>query len=94
MTSELRAQILYLYHVQSVRTVIIAKVTGLSHSTVRRMLHKADRQDVPLVAQGSGDAPLVAGSHRESDSPSPGLLAALLRDDPATTAAVSSKGGA
>lgn len=49
VTSEQRAQILYLSNVEGASVVLIAVMTGLSRSAVSKVLRHARRQDAPEV---------------------------------------------
>jgi DNA-binding transcriptional regulator LsrR (DeoR family) len=48
VTPQKRAQVLYLHHVEAMSAVMIALMTGLSVSTVSRVVHKAHRKDVAV----------------------------------------------
>jgi transposase-like protein len=61
LTPEQRAQILYLSHVDGVSIVIIAAMTELSPSTVRRVLDQARRQDAPTVEKAAAMRPSSKG---------------------------------
>jgi transposase len=61
VTVEQRAQVVYLYHVEAVSTIIIAVMTGLSRSTVERVLRETRRQDVPEVGKAAARRPSSKG---------------------------------
>jgi len=50
LTPEQRAQVLYLREVEGSSIVIIAVMTGLSRSAVRRVVHQARRQEEKAAA--------------------------------------------
>jgi DNA-binding transcriptional regulator LsrR (DeoR family) len=50
VTPQQRAQVLYLHHVEGVSIVLIAAMTGLGRSVVRRVLHETSRHDVPAAS--------------------------------------------
>ena len=52
---------LYLYHVEAVSLVIIALMTELSISVVRRVAHKKRRQDVPAAEKATALHPSSKG---------------------------------
>jgi DNA-binding transcriptional regulator LsrR (DeoR family) len=58
---EQRAQVLYLFHVEGVSVVLIAVMTGLSESTVRRMLRETSRQDVQVMEKAAAMRPSSQG---------------------------------
>jgi hypothetical protein len=76
LTPEQRAHILYLSHVEGVSIVIIAEMTGLSRSAVRRVLHEARPQEVPGVGKTAALRPSSRG-HIERQNHQ--LYARLLR---------------
>jgi hypothetical protein len=61
VTPQQRAQVLYLYHVEAVSLVIIALMTELSISVVRRVVHKMRRQDVPTAGKAAAMHPSSKG---------------------------------
>jgi hypothetical protein len=61
LTPRQRAQVLYLYHVEAVSLVIIALMTELSISVVRRVVHKKRRQDVPTAGKAAAMHPSSKG---------------------------------
>lgn len=61
LTPQQRAQVLYLYHVEAVSLVIIALMTELSISAVRRVVHKKRRQDVPRAGKAAAMHPSSKG---------------------------------
>jgi hypothetical protein len=61
VTPQERAQILYLYHVEAVSFVIIAVMTGLSVSAVRRVVHEPRHEDVPAVKKVAAMRPSSKG---------------------------------
>ena len=60
-TPQQRAQILYLRQVEGSSIVIIAVMTGLSRSAVRRVLHQALRQEGPAVEKAAAMRPSSKG---------------------------------
>jgi DNA-binding transcriptional regulator LsrR (DeoR family) len=61
ITPQQRAQVLYLYHVEAMSAVMIALMTGLSFCTVRRVVQKARRKDVPAVEKAAAMRPQSKG---------------------------------
>lgn len=61
VTPQQRAQVLYLYHVQAISAVLIARMTGLSRLTVRRVVQRADPKDVPVVEKAAAMRPSSKG---------------------------------
>ena len=61
LTSEQRAQILYLSNVEGASVVLIAGMTGLSRSTVRRVLHPTRPQDAPAAEKAAAMRPSSKG---------------------------------
>lgn len=61
LTSEQRAQVLYLHQVEGVSIVVIAVMTGLSRSAVRQVLHQSRRQDAPAVGKVAAMRPSSKG---------------------------------
>jgi hypothetical protein len=53
--------VLYLHHVEAMSAVMIALMTGLSFSTVRRVVQKAGRMDVPAVEKAAAMRPQSKG---------------------------------
>jgi hypothetical protein len=53
LTPQQRAQILYLYQVERVRTVVLAKRTGPTRSTVMSVVHPPRRQDASAMRPSS-----------------------------------------
>jgi transposase len=53
VSPEQRAQVLYLHRVDGVSLVLIAAMTGLSRSTVQRVLHETRRQDAPAAREAA-----------------------------------------
>lgn len=49
LSPEQRAQILHLHHVEGVSAILIATMTGLSVSVVRKVVDKSRPEDVPAV---------------------------------------------
>ena len=60
-TPEQRAQVLYLHQVEGVSVIVIAVMTGLSRSAVRRVLHQSRRQDAPAVGKAAAMRPSSKG---------------------------------
>jgi DNA-directed RNA polymerase specialized sigma24 family protein len=61
ITSAQRAQILYLSHVEGASVVLIAVMTGLSRSAVRRVLHPARRRDASAEEKAAAMRPSSKG---------------------------------
>jgi hypothetical protein len=61
LTPQQCAQVLYLYHVEGVSIIIIALMTELSCSTVKRVLHETSRQDVPAAWKEAAMRPQSKG---------------------------------
>jgi hypothetical protein len=61
LTPQQRAQILYLHQVEGMSTVLIVMMTGLSFSTVRRVVHRSSRQEVPAVKKAAAMRPSSKG---------------------------------
>jgi DNA-binding transcriptional regulator LsrR (DeoR family) len=49
LSPEQRAQVLYLHHVESVSAILIATMTGLSVSVVRKVVQESRRQEMAAV---------------------------------------------
>jgi DNA-directed RNA polymerase specialized sigma24 family protein len=60
-TPEQRAQVLYLHQVESVSVVVIAVMTGLCRSAMRRALHQSRRQNSPSEEKAAAMRPLSKG---------------------------------
>jgi hypothetical protein len=49
LSPERRAQVLHLHHVEGVSAILIATMTGLSVSVVRKVVQESRREDVPAA---------------------------------------------
>ena len=61
VTPQQRAQVLYLHHVEAMSVVMIALMTGLSSSTVSRVVQRATRKDVLAVQKAAAIRPQSKG---------------------------------
>jgi DNA-binding transcriptional regulator LsrR (DeoR family) len=61
ITPQQRAQVLYLHHIEAMSAVMIALMTGLSSSTVRRVVQKALRKDMLAVQKAEAMRPQSKG---------------------------------
>ncbi|MEY2932213.1 MAG: hypothetical protein RL033_2962 [Pseudomonadota bacterium] len=66
LTTQQRAQVLYLYYVEAVSLVLIAQMTELSLSTVMKVVDKTRRKDVKRKEKAAARPP---SSPQESPSP-------------------------
>jgi DNA-directed RNA polymerase specialized sigma24 family protein len=66
LTTQQRAQVLYLYYVEAVSLVLIAQMTELSLSTVMRVVDKTRRKDVKRKEKAAASPP---SSPQQSPSP-------------------------
>jgi hypothetical protein len=67
--------------VEGLSAVFVAKITALSISAVRRVVHQGRRPDVPETGEGEIDAPVVEGSYRVPEQDHPRAAPAAFPDE-------------
>lgn len=76
LSPTLRAHVLHLHHVEGVSAILIATMTGLSVSVVRKIVQKSRPEDVPAVDRPK---PWCPSSKGRIERPISAAYAALLK---------------